>query len=91
MFIIYSLVWMACDLVFLEPVFRLFTHLGWFQYQKTRAGMSEVAIATCLGVIAGATVGPFIGVAFSKNPWSWVATASLIFTSFIISSSVGLS
>ena len=91
MFIIYSLIWMACDRVFLEPVFKLFSHLGWFKNQNIRAGMSEVTIATALGITAGATVGPFLGIALSTNPWSWVATAALIFSSFIVSSAVGLS
>ena len=84
MFVIYSIVWMACDAIFLRPLFVLFSHLRWFPNPETRAGMAEVAIATALGITAGATVGPMI--AFSTRIWSWVATAALIFTSSVVAS-----
>ena len=86
MFVLYSIVWMACDAIFLGPVFALFSHLRWFPNPETRAGMAEVAIATALGITAGATVGPMIAFAFSKRIWSWVATAALIFTSSFVAS-----
>jgi len=87
MFIIYSLVWMACDRIFLEPIYKWFTANGWFKSDRTRVGMAEVSIAVTLGAIAGATVGPFIAVSLTTNIWSWVATAALIFTSIIVSGS----
>ena len=86
MFVIYSIVWMACDAIFIRPVFALFSHLRWFPNPETRHGMSEVAIAAALGITAGATVGPMIAVAFSTRIWSWVATAALIFTSSVVAS-----
>ena len=30
MFVIYSIVWMACDAIFLRPLFVLFSNLRWF-------------------------------------------------------------
>lgn len=86
MFVIYSIVWMACDAIFLRPLFVLFSHLRWFPNPVTRAGMAEFAIATALGITAGATVGPMIAFAFSTRIWSWVATAALIFTSSVVAS-----
>ena len=86
MFVIYSIVWMACDAIFLRPLFVLFSHLRWFPNPETRAGMAEVAIATALGITTGATVGPMIAFAFSTRIWSWVATAALIFTSSVVAS-----
>ena len=86
MFVIYSIVWMACDAIFLRPLFVLFSHLRWFPNPETSAGMAEVAIATALGITAGATVGPMIAFAFSTRIWSWVATAALIFTSSVVAS-----
>ena len=86
MFVLYSIAWMVCDAIFLRPVFILFSHLRWFPNPETRYGMSEVAIATALGITAGATVGPMIAFAFSTRIWSWVATAALIFTSSVVAS-----
>ena len=86
MFVIYSIVWMACDAIFLRPLFVLFSHLRWFPNPETRAGIAEVAIATALGITAGATVGPMIAFALSTRIWSWIATAALIFTSSVVAS-----
>jgi len=85
MFILYSLVWMACDAIFLKPVFDLFTSMGiCSQSYKARAGLSECFIAICLGSIAGFWVGPMIAFSFTTRVWSWVATAALIGTSCLV-------
>ena len=86
MFIIYSLVWMACDAIFMKPVAILLHRLGVSRNVETCCGLAEVSIGIGLGSIAGLVLGaPMIAFAFSNRLWSWVATAGLIISSIVVS------